>query len=419
MKKRFTAFGILLCMLVNCCLSAVSGTQVGKNEYGHQITYEPITQLYTGGEPVTFFDAGITKWAGLSDKITRSEAESIMLDEYMEPGRYKLHFLWKSGTGEKALDGVPNDFTSDSMVLQISNDLKYSNSYYGVVTIQRDNNNKYKVVPYKSETEFQNAQSRENDFDKNLLLSFRGDISNDRANKKFYRLFGKDKDVNINHILTYRGDDLTIHEKDDGTVEILMDGKITTVGANTTVRNGTAAFRLNSGTEYIIPEYDSSGKVVENGELSGNKDFIELKWDNAFDILTTVGGLLIDLKYGVLGKIQNDDNEKIKSDIISFGGSLDLGFMTPGGTAAVRQNTAVGARWTTKVNEIEYDDMDDGYPLVLTLTKTREHSSHRSRKKILNRQTTMRTALRRMMQYMMYFTAAKTRDISALTWMRI
>ncbi len=299
------------------------------------------------------------------DNSNTSENVSIMLDEYMEPGRYKLHFLWKSGTGEKALDGVPNDFTSDSMVIQISNDLKYSNSYYGVVTIQRDNNNKYKVVPYKSETEFQNAQSRGNDFDKNLLLSFRGDISNDRANKKFYRLFGKDKDVNINHILNYRGDDLTIHEKDDGTVEILMDGKITTVGANTTVRNGTAAFRLNSGTEYIIPEYDSSGKVVENGELSGNKDFIELKWDNAFDILTTVGGFLIDLKYGVLGKIQNDDNEKTKSDIISFGGSLDLGFMTPGGAAAVRQNTAAGARWTTGVNEIEYDDMDDGYTFGL------------------------------------------------------
>ena len=40
------------------------------------------------------------------------------------------------------------------------------------------------------------------------------------------------------------------------------------------------------------------------------------------------------MKYGVLGKIQNDD--ETTSDIISFGGSLDLGFMTPGGAAAVR-----------------------------------------------------------------------------------
>ena len=168
--------------------------------------------------------------------------------------------------------------------------------------------------------------------------------------------------------MNYHGDDFTVEQKENGTVEILMDGKITTVGANTTVRNGTAAFRLQSGVEYIIPEYSPDGEVVKNGQLSDNKDFIELKWDNAFDILTTVGGFLVDMKYGVLGKIQNDDDTT--SDIISFGGSLDLGFMTPGGAAAVRQNTAAGARWTTDLAEIEYDDQDDGYTFGQSLANS-------------------------------------------------
>lgn len=146
-----------------------------------------------------------------------------------------------------------------------------------------------------------------------------------------------------------------------------MDGKITTVGANTTVGNGTAVFRLNGGTEYIIPEYDTDGNVVKNGAIEkSNQDFIELKWDNAFDVLTTVGGFLIDMKYGVLGKILDDEDGNKKSDIISFGGSLDLGFMTPGGAAAMRQNTASGARWTTEPVEIQYDDNDDGYTFGLT-----------------------------------------------------
>lgn len=285
---------------------------------------------------------------------------SMMLEDYMEPGRYQLHFLWKNGTNEPALDGVPADFTSDAMIVQVSGDAKYSNSFYGIVTVQRGENNKYTVVPYKSESEFQKADIDE----EKLLLSFRGDISQDRTNKKFYRLIGKDKDVNINHILNYRGDDLTLEEKENGTVEVLMDGKITTVGANTTVRNGTAAFRLKSGTEYIIPVYNEDGEVEENGELVGNQDFIELKWDNAFDILTTVGGFLIDMKYGVLGKIQNSDNTK--SDIVSFGGSLDLSFMTPGGAASVRQNTAAGARWSTDYVEVEHGDLDDGYTFGLT-----------------------------------------------------
>ena len=91
-----------------------------------------------------------------------------------------------------------------------------------------------------------------------------------------------------------------------------------------------------------------------------------LKWDNAFDVLTTVGGFLIDMKYGVLGKILDDEDGDKKSDIISFGGSLDLGFMTPGSAAAMRQNTASGARWTTEPVEIQYDDNDDGYTFGLT-----------------------------------------------------
>lgn len=291
---------------------------------------------------------------------TNPTSISMMLEEYMEPGRYQLHFIWKSDTGEQALDGVPPDFTSDGMVVQVSGDIRYYNACYGIVTVQRAEKNKYTVVPYRSEAEFENAKISE----EKLLLTFRGDILQDRNNKKFYRLYGKDKDININYILNYHGDDLTIEEKSDGTAEILMDGKITTVGANTTVRNGTAAFRLKGGTEYIVPEYSADGEVEKNGDLSAGQDYIMLKWDNAFDVLTTVGGFLIDMKYGVLGKIKNDD--ETMSDIISFGGSLDLGFMTPGGAATARKNTAAGAKWTTKGTELNYGDDDDGYSFGLT-----------------------------------------------------
>ena len=288
---------------------------------------------------------------------------SIMLEGYMEPGRYQLHFIWNTNTGEEALNGVPADFTSDGMYVLLSSDVKYSNAYYGVVTVQRKDNNKYNVIAYKNEAEFERADISE----EKLLFALRGDIQKDRTAENFYRLAGKDKDVNINHILNYHGSDFTVEEKSNGTVEILMDGKITTVGANTTVRNGTAVFRLNGGTEYIIPEYDTDGNVVKNGVIEkSNQDFIELKWDNAFDVLTTVGGFLIDMKYGVLGKILDDEDGDKKSDIISFGGSLDLGFMTPGGAAAMRQNTASGARWTTEPVEIQYDDNDDGYTFGLT-----------------------------------------------------
>lgn len=340
--------------------------------YNDGVRYINIT-----GRGVKFFKSGLldkielrgedgTNYSVPLDNIIPDQGEdpvgaSIMLDEYMTPGKYTLHFIWKTDAKEEALDGVPQDFTSDAMSVVVSSDERYSNSHYGIVTVQRAGGDKYTLVPYNSETELENAQVGEDD----LILAFRGDILRDKENPGFYRLSGKDKDVNINFILNYHGDDLTLEEKSDGTVEVLMDGKITTVGANTTVRNGTAAFRLKSGMDYVIPIYNSDGEIIEHEYLTGNEDYLELKWDNAFDILTTVGGFLINMKYGVLGKIENDDDTK--SDIISFGGSLDLGFMTPGGAAEMRRNNAAGAKWTVKGStEEKYDDSDDGMSFGLT-----------------------------------------------------
>ncbi len=278
---------------------------------------------------------------------------TMLLTGYMEPGPYQLHFVWKMNTGDPALQGVPEDFTSQAMVVHMSSDPQYRNDQYGVVTVQRGENKKYKVVAYKNETKFTEAAVKASD----LLLSFRGDILQDQDNEKLYRMLGKNKNINISHMLNYYGSNLTIEEKSDGTVEVLMDGKITTVGANTTVRDGTAAFRLKAGTEYIVPVYDERGEIKSGGSLNVGQDYIELKWDNAFDTLRTIGGFLIDLKYGILGKIQNSEGTE-SYDIISFGGGLDLGFMTPGGAAKARENKKDGDKW--EEIGVYYVDVDKG-----------------------------------------------------------
>lgn len=259
---------------------------------------------------------------------------TLMLTDYMKPGRYQLHFVWKSDTGREELQGVPSDFTSSAMYVQMSSDTQYINNVYGIVTVQKDTNNKYKVIAYKNE----NMLAADNVSDEDLLMSFRGDIQQDNANKNLYRLMGRDKNINISHILNYYGSDFSIEQKSDGTVEILMDGKITTVGANTTVRDGTAAFRLTAGTEYVIPVYNERGEIQSGDSLSNGQSYLELKWDNAMDTMRTIGGFLIDLKYGVMGKIQNSDGTT--SDIISFGGGLDLSFITPGAAQAYREDKA-------------------------------------------------------------------------------
>ncbi|GEM_PF-662211 len=268
---------------------------------------------------------------------------SILLDEYMLPGRYQLHFLWKKDAGEEALQGVAEDFTSAAMTVFMTSDEAFRNDKYGVLAIVREFGDKiYGITSYKDETAFENAGIDEDD----LLLTLRGPILKEtKGGKTTYRIAGNNSDVNINNVLNYHGGSLTIEET-GGTVTVLMDGKLTSIGANTTVRDGTAMFKLEKGTDYVVPTYDSDGVIVDGSELANGQDFIELKWNSAVDILQTIGGFLIDLRYGVLGKIQDADDSSKTYNVISFGGGLDLSFMTPGGAAAARDNKSKHGGWT-------------------------------------------------------------------------
>lgn len=96
MKKRFTAFILMFGMLAGMMFGY--GTPVFaaavQNAYGHTVSYKPITALYTGGEPLRLFDAKVSKWGTLSDRITRSEAESV---KWLSENNYLLnHFGRKS-----------------------------------------------------------------------------------------------------------------------------------------------------------------------------------------------------------------------------------------------------------------------------------------------------------------------------------
>lgn len=284
---------------------------------------------------------------------------SILLDEYMQPGRYQLHFLWKNDANEPALQGVTEDFTSAAMTVFMTSDEAFRNDKYGVVAIiRKDNANRYGITSYKDETTFANAKIAEDD----LLLTLRGPILKEsKDGKTRYRIAGNNSDVNINNVLNYHGGSLTIEET-EGTATILMDGKLTSIGANTTVRDGTAMFKLENGTDYIIPTYDSDGVIVGGSTLTSGQDFIELKWNSEVDTLQTIGGFLIDLRYGVLGKIQDASNSSKTYNVISFGGGLDLSFMTPGGAAAARENKSKHRGWTQSTkNSWEWDSAEAKY----------------------------------------------------------
>jgi hypothetical protein len=262
---------------------------------------------------------------------------SLLLETYMEPGRYGLHFLWNEQS--KPASDIPADLTSSNLFVHMTSDESYRNDKYGVLTVQRNGTDSYTLAAYQNESAFAQDTEMQNHEDK-LLFVLRGELIKDNAENK-YRMAGKDKDININQILNYHGSDFEVTE-DRGTVKIAMNGKITTIGANTTVRKGSAAFTLKSGTKYVVPVYDSRGAIVSGASLGSNEDYIDLAWDNSVDALQTIGGFLIDLKFGLLGKMR--DGGKLYN-IISFGGGLDLSFMTPGGAKAARENKSKDPGW--------------------------------------------------------------------------
>ena len=98
MKKKLTAFVLSFGMVMTQIFGGAThvSAENGQNAYGHRVTYKPINLLYTGGESLKLFDANITAWAGLSDRVTQNEAESI---KWLSDNNYLLnHFGRKTNT---------------------------------------------------------------------------------------------------------------------------------------------------------------------------------------------------------------------------------------------------------------------------------------------------------------------------------
>ena len=96
MKKRFVSAVLIFCMLAGCAVSTAAAFDSGRNVYGHTITYAPVTELYTGGESVKFFNSAISEWANLSDKITQNEANSI---KWLQENNYLLNHFGRYFSG--------------------------------------------------------------------------------------------------------------------------------------------------------------------------------------------------------------------------------------------------------------------------------------------------------------------------------
>lgn len=97
---------------------------------------------------------------------TENNTADLILDELMSVGTYQIVFDMK--------DPTKKDITSDALKFNVSDDIAYQGGSYGVVTIEKDGDNKYALRAYKDEKEYSDEVPNAQNIS---LLELRGDFT--------------------------------------------------------------------------------------------------------------------------------------------------------------------------------------------------------------------------------------------------
>lgn len=150
--------------------------------------------------------------------------------------------------------------------------------------------------------------------------------------------------MTLNNCLDIKNGTTSITEDQDGVL-VDFDATITTTGAGTDVWKGVCALTaLENGTDFGLIPYD------ENGE---RKDFdyetITLLWPSVGQAVQNMLGLLMDFKYGELGKIEHENAEETR--VVAFGAALDLSFVAKKPESGESKESILGKVYESSISK--------------------------------------------------------------------
>lgn len=174
---------------------------------------------------------------------TENNTADLILDELMSVGTYQIVFDMK--------DPTKKDITSDALKFNVSDDIAYQGGSYGVVTIEKDGDNKYALRAYKDEKEYSDEVPNAQNIS---LLELRGDFTLKYENGKIAEAEAVSLEtvdhkakstINISNCLDIEKGTVTVSVEnvgqDDQTINIDIDGEVYTTGARTKVWSGVCA----------------------------------------------------------------------------------------------------------------------------------------------------------------------------------
>lgn len=257
---------------------------------------------------------------------TELNTATLVIDQELSATTYQIVIDWNDLTAE--------DMAPESLQLTVTDvpspgDPGYvSSGLYGIVTIERDGTS-YDIVNYASEEDYRNTKTAAED----IMLVMKGDFNvlsteeKGRYSAEALTLLNGEHII-INDSLEVRNGRVTVTKNFDGdkqtSIDVDIDGKVYTVGANTKVWDGVLAITsFEEGTKYSLPVYNEEG---EREDVEGED--ITLLWPGAAGGMQTLVGLLLNFRYGQFALMQQGDSLE---RIISFGASLDPSILVPPG----------------------------------------------------------------------------------------
>lgn len=278
----------------------------------------------------------------------------VTMTEKYELGEYDLVFDWTTPPA-----GVPQKLTAPALRFTVTDDKSYKNDYYGIVAVVKTRpvgsaatTCTYDIQAFPGEVQYdafkkpmRKDSTDDTVFDaaKTILFEIRGEFTlqkdaNGDISSATAVSSDESKAVNINGVLDVINGKVNIaRASDNGTpcVFITMTGELLTSYSRTLVWTGDAAITpLTNGRDYGLIAYDDRGDRPEFESPEDQKwpidNKINLMWSSEYKILQTIAGMVCDLRYGQFG-FMHDDDDLFTGYILSFGATLDISALMPGG----------------------------------------------------------------------------------------
>jgi trimeric autotransporter adhesin len=254
--------------------------------------------------------------------VENGKTLAFSTNQNLTVGKYDIEFRF---TNQQLIDAFGSKIKA-AATLDVTNNIKDKSASYGIVSLVRftnaaNNRQLYDYISFANEDAmktFMDGDVRRDGIlhkgiqfeeDKTeILLTVRGKIRlMDTGREKYYSASRADGDITINNILTYDSNESLKMTVDNDGAKLEGDGTIKVINS-INIWHNKWYFEAENGIKYSL---DREAVAEEEAQA------LELQLGDAGYMLQNIAGFLINIKYGVMTRDDEDFG-------ISFGGRISL-----------------------------------------------------------------------------------------------